>query len=60
VSIAFWLLVWKPLVEKWMQNAKKWDSPSGGSGRKAGGGNEAAKDIQYLYDSFIEGNKVFK
>lgn len=52
---------WKPLVEKWMQNAKKWDmSLSGGGGRKAGGGSDPQKDLQYLYDSFLEGKKIFQ
>ena len=52
---------WKPLVEKWMQNAKKWDvSPSGGGSLKAGGGNHPQKDLQYLYDSFLEDKKIFQ
>jgi hypothetical protein len=60
------ILDWKPLVEKWMQNAKKWEtvSPAGGGNRaerrlgpEAGGG---AKDLQYLYDSFLDGKNIFK
>ena len=55
------ILDWKPLVEKWMQNAKKWESPSGGGGSQSRGrSSDPVKDIQYLYDSFLEGNKVFK
>lgn len=56
---------WKPLVEKWMQNAKKWEvSPSGGGGLKARGGNQypvsdPQNDLQYLYDTFLEGGKIF-
>lgn len=51
---------WKPLVEKWMTNAAKWDlSPSRGGvptdQRRDGGG----RDIQYLYEIFLEGKKVF-
>jgi hypothetical protein len=47
------ILDWKPLVEKWMQNAKKWND-------KKQPVSDPVKDIQYLYDSFLEGNKVFK
>ena len=52
---------WKALAEKWMQNAKKWDiSPSGGgvTHQRDGGVNEV-KDLNYLYDSFLEGKKIF-
>ena len=48
------ILNWKPLAEKWMQNSKKWDEKK----RQATIG--PAKDIQYLYDSFLQGNKIFK
>lgn len=58
---------WKALVEKWMENAKKWESPSGGSNRKVAtegpesrGRSDSGKDLQYLYDSFLEGKKIFK
>jgi hypothetical protein len=56
------ILDWKPLVEKWMQNAKKWEmSSAAGSGTASGrDGGGKAKDIQYLYNSFLEGNKIFK
>jgi hypothetical protein len=51
------ILDWKPLVEKWMQNAKKWDiSPSGG-GR---GRSDSEKDLQYLYDSYLDGKNIFQ
>jgi hypothetical protein len=59
---------WKALAEKWMQNAKKWDLSSGarpdhfGSGgvptSRDGGGEQ--KDLQYLYESFLEGKNIFK
>lgn len=49
---------WKPLVEKWMTNAKKWNGPtepkSVGPQQK-----EASNEIQYLYDCFLEGKKIF-
>jgi len=44
---------WKALVEKWMQNAKKWD----GIGQQPV--PDPVKDVQYLYDSFLEGKKIF-
>ena len=47
------ILDWKPLVEKWMQNAKKWDD-------KKQPASDPVKDIQYLYDSFLEGKNIFK
>jgi len=47
------ILDWQPLVEKWMQNAKKWND-------KREPACDPVKDIQYLYDSFLQGNKVFK
>ena len=52
---------WKPLVEKWMQNAKKWNiSPSGGGVRHSADGGGKEKDLQYLYDSFLEGKNIFQ
>jgi hypothetical protein len=57
------ILDWKPLVEKWMQNAKKWESPSGGGGSpqaNRGRSGDPQKDLQYLYDSFIEGKRIFQ
>ena len=47
------ILDWKPLVEKWMQNAKRWND-------KKQPTSEPVKDIQYLYDSFLQGTKIFK
>jgi hypothetical protein len=44
----------KALIEKWMENAKKWDAkkqPPPASG--------PLKDIQYLYESYLEGKKIF-
>lgn len=49
---------WKPLVEKWMTNAKKWEGttePKSVGPQQKGTTNE----LQYLYDSFLEGNKIF-
>lgn len=55
------ILDWKPLVEKWMANAKKWGSPSGGGASQSRGRSEdQAKEIQYLYDSFLEGKNIFR
>jgi hypothetical protein len=48
------ILDWKPLVEKWMQNAKKWED------KKHQPASDSVKDIQYLYDSFLEGKKIFQ
>ncbi len=45
---------WKALVEKWMQNAKKWEDK-----KQPPPASDPAKDIQYLYDSFLEGKKIF-
>lgn len=52
---------WKPLVEKWMANAKKWESPSGGGVQLSadGGGKDTSNDLKFLYDSFLEGKKIF-
>ena len=54
------ILEWKPLVEKWMQNAKKWDSPSGGGVRQPADGGGKERDLQQLYISFLQGHKIFK
>lgn len=52
---------WKPLVEKWMQNAKKWEDKSPlSAGRGAGGEADPQKDLQYLFDTFLEGGKIFQ
>lgn len=50
---------WKPLVEKWMANAKRWEGPtepkSVGPHRK-----DITIELQYLYDSFLDGKKIFQ
>ena len=53
---------WRPLIEKWMANAKKWDlSPSGADGsQNRGSFDNPQKDLQYLYDSFLEGKNIFQ
>lgn len=50
---------WKPLVEKWMTNAKKWDANSGKSPLHAERGFRGEAELQYLYDSFLENKKIF-
>lgn len=57
---------WKPLVEKWMTNAKNWNaadrnksSPEGGGFRRGPGVANTADEIQYLYETFLEGKKIF-
>ncbi|HMU46129.1 MAG TPA: hypothetical protein PKC72_07165 [Chitinophagaceae bacterium] len=47
---------WKALVEKWMQNAKKWEAPSQNNEDTA----TESKDIHSLYQSFLREEKVFK
>lgn len=53
---------WQALAEKWMQNAKKWElSPSGGGvSHSADGGGTETKDLNYLYESFLDGKNIFK
>lgn len=50
---------WKPLVEKWMANANKWNT----TGSKAVIANTAkqspATEINFLYESFLDGKKIF-
>ncbi|NCU05388.1 MAG: hypothetical protein GXC73_15525 [Chitinophagaceae bacterium] len=49
---------WKPLVEKWMTNAKKWENttePKSVSPQS----NEKTKEVQYLYDCFLENKNIF-
>lgn len=46
---------WKALVEKWMSNATRWEDKT----RKQPA-NDPVKDIQYLFESFVEGKKVFR
>lgn len=46
---------WKALAEKWMANAAKWNDKEQA---QAPAGN-STKDLQYLYDLFVEGNKIF-
>jgi hypothetical protein len=51
---------WKALAEKWMENAKKWEDKSPLSA-KSGAKGEAVpgRDIQFLYESFLDGTKIF-
>lgn len=44
---------WRALAEKWMQNANKWN----GAGQQPI--LDPVRNVQYLYDSFLEGKKVF-
>lgn len=49
---------WKPLVEKWMTNAKKWGSTT--EPKSVGPqSNEKSKEVQYLYDCFLENKNIF-
>lgn len=45
---------WKPLVEKWMTNAKKWEN------KKQQPAGSPETEINFLYDSFLEGKKIFQ
>ena len=49
---------WKPLVEKWMTNAKKWESTTE---PKSVGPQQMAttNELDYLYDCFLDGKKIF-
>lgn len=49
---------WKALVEKWMANAAKWDSSSlrGGTTKQTA---EREKDLHYLYESYLDGKKIY-
>lgn len=49
---------WKPLTEKWMTNAKKWESTT--EPKSVGlQSKEKAKEIEYLYDCFLENKQIF-
>jgi hypothetical protein len=49
---------WHALADKWMQNAKKWEtSPSGGSGSES---QRRLEDVQNLYRCFLKGEKIFQ
>jgi hypothetical protein len=49
---------WKPLVEKWMANAKKWGSTT--ESKSVGPqSNEKTKEVQYLYDCFLDNKNIF-
>lgn len=51
---------WKALVEKWMENTKKWEAANEGKSLPSGERfREGPKDIQYLFESFLEGKKIF-
>ena len=45
---------WKALVEKWMENAKKWNREEHPASKE-----QPKNDINYLYESFLEGKKIF-
>lgn len=45
---------WKALVEKWMTNAARWEDK-----KQQQPASNPVKDIQYLFESFLEGKKVF-
>lgn len=51
---------WKALIEKWMENAKKWNDTTKASLPLKGGDLEGGRDIQYLYERFLESKKIFK
>ena len=54
------ILNWKPLVEKWMQNARKWNAATSENPSVIASAAKQTKDLQYLYDSFIDGKNIFK
>lgn len=45
---------WKALVEKWMENAKKWNTEPQSASKE-----QPKNDINFLYESFLEGKKIF-
>lgn len=45
---------WKALSEKWMANAAKWDDK-----KQQPQNTNPTRDIQYLYETFLEGKKIF-
>jgi hypothetical protein len=59
---------WQALAEKWMQNASRWnDNPTVSSLRSRFASSEAGREkqsppaeINSLYQSFLEGKKIFK
>lgn len=51
---------WKPLVEKWMANAKKWNTVQENSSLRLPSGDHRGADLQYLYNSFLEGKNIFR
>ncbi len=51
---------WKPLVEKWMANAKKWNTVQEKSSLRPPSGDHRGADLQYLYNSFLEGKNIFR
>lgn len=47
---------WKALSEKWMTNAKKWDT---GAVIASAAKQSPAIELNFLYDSFLENKKIF-
>lgn len=45
---------WKALVEKWMENAKKWNKEDQPASK-----DQPQNDINFLYECFLEGKKIF-
>jgi hypothetical protein len=51
---------WRSLITKWMENARRWpDQTSLTSKKEEGNKANSDRNIQYLYDSFLEGKKIF-
>lgn len=44
---------WNALVEKWMENAKKWNKEEQATSK-----DKPQNDINFLYESFLEGKKI--
>lgn len=53
---------WQALAEKWMANTKKWNSnqtqTNSPNAIQHTQNNSASKDIQFLFESFLEGKKI--
>lgn len=46
---------WKALVEKWMSNATRWEDK-----KQQQPTSDPMRDIQYLFESFVDGKKIFQ